>query len=127
VITPLTEAGQFDNYETMDTDASPPTGLTAGQFDRISKALADPRRVAVLQAIAREEYCACQDLRDQFPISKATMSHHIKELLRAGLINARREGQYLHCQARPEAMEAYTAELLRRVGVAAAAVQQRSD
>ena len=100
----------------METGNPPPT-LSPGQFDRIAKALADPRRVAVLQAIARETSCPCQELRDQFPISKATMSHHIKELLRAGLIDARRDGQYLHCQVRPQAMEAYTAELLRRVGL----------
>lgn len=110
----------------MDPKHDPPVALTAGQFDRIAKALADPRRVAVLQAIAREEICACHDLRDQFPISKATMSHHIKELLRAGLIDARREGQYLHCLARPEVMEAYTAELLKRVGVAASELPQRN-
>jgi ArsR family transcriptional regulator, arsenate/arsenite/antimonite-responsive transcriptional repressor len=104
-----------------------PPAITVGQFERIAKALADPRRVAVLEAIAREEQCACQDLRGQFPISKATMSHHIKELLRAGLIAARREGQYLHCQVRPQAMEAYTAELLRRVGVAATTMPERSS
>ena len=95
-------------------------GITSGQFERIAKALADPRRVAVLEAIAREDRCACQDLREQFPISKATMSHHIKELVRAGLIEARREGQFLHCQVRPEAMEAYATELLRWVGAPAA-------
>ena len=104
----------------------PEPAITSGQFDRIAKALADPRRVAVLEAIAREDQCACQDLRGQFPISKATMSHHIKELLRAGLINARREGQYLHCQVRPQAMEAYTAELLRRVGASVSALPERS-
>jgi DNA-binding transcriptional ArsR family regulator len=54
------------------------------------------------------------------------MSHHIKELLRAGLIDARREGQYLHCKVRPRAMEASTAELLRRVGVAGSALQERT-
>ena len=100
----------------MSTRNTSPTGITSGQFERIAKALADPRRVAVLEAIAREDRCACQDLREQFPISKATMSHHIKELVRAGLIEARREGQFLHCQVRPEAMEAYATELLRRVG-----------
>ena len=104
----------------MSTRNTSPTGITSGQFERIAKALADPRRVAVLEAIAREDRCACQDLREQFPISKATMSHHIKELVRAGLIEARREGQVLHCQVRPEAMEAYATELLRRVGAPAA-------
>ena len=104
----------------MSTRNTSPTGITSGQFERIAKALAGPRRVAVLEAIAREDRCACQDLREQFPISKATMSHHIKELVRAGLIEARREGQFLHCQVRPEAMEAYATELLRRVGAPAA-------
>jgi ArsR family transcriptional regulator len=93
-----------------------PAGLAPGQFELVAKALADPRRVAVLQAIADEDCCACQHLRDQFPVSKATISHHIKELVRAGMVEARREGQYLKCLVRREVLEAYAAELLRRVG-----------
>jgi ArsR family transcriptional regulator, arsenate/arsenite/antimonite-responsive transcriptional repressor len=100
----------------MSTRNESGVALAPGQFELVAKALSDPRRVAVLQAIAMEECCACQELREQFPVSKATISHHIKELLRAGLIEARREGQYLHCMVRREVMEAYTAELLRRVG-----------
>ena len=92
--------------------------LTPLQFELIAKALADPRRMALLQAIASEEECACQKLRNEFPVSKATISFHIKELVRAGLIEARREGQFLHCEVRRETLEAYTAELLRRTGAA---------
>jgi ArsR family transcriptional regulator len=88
--------------------------LTSQQFELIAKALADPRRMALLQAIASEEECACQKLREEFPVSKATISFHIKELVRAGLVDARREGQFLHCEVRREALEAYAAELLRR-------------
>ena len=90
--------------------------LGSEQFARIAKALADPTRVAVLEAIGREEVCACQQLCTEFPVSKATISHHIKELVRAGLVEARREGQYLHCRLRRETLKGYTAELLRRVG-----------
>jgi hypothetical protein len=36
--------------------------------------------------------------------------------VRAGLVDARREGQYLHCEVRREVMRAYTAELMRRIG-----------
>src|SRR3712207_6354914 len=90
--------------------------LTPPQFELIAKALADPRRMALLQAIARREECACQQLREEFPVSKATISFHLKELVRAGLIQARREGQFLHCEVRREVVEAYTAELLRRTG-----------
>jgi ArsR family transcriptional regulator len=90
--------------------------LTDKQFDLIAKALADPRRMQVLEVIAGQEECPCQRLRDEFPISKATISHHIKELVRAGLIDARKDGQFLHCEVRREVLEAYAAELLRRAG-----------
>jgi ArsR family transcriptional regulator len=107
---------QFDNYETVSTEAGTHHRLAPGQFELIAKALADPRRVGVLEAIADEQCCACQHLRDQFPVSKATISHHIKELVRAGLVEARREGQFLNVLVRRETLEAYAAELLRRVG-----------
>lgn len=107
---------QFDNYDTVSTETGSRHKLAPGQFELIAKALADPRRVAVLEAIADEQCCACQHLRDQFPVSKATISHHIKELVRAGIIEARREGQYLNCLVRRGTLEAYAAELLRRVG-----------
>ncbi len=100
----------------MKTRAAKPEPLTDDQFERIAKALADPTRVAVLEAIGREDECPCQRLRDAFPVSKATISHHIKELVRAGLVEARREGQFLHCQIRREVLRGYTAELLRRAG-----------
>ncbi len=91
--------------------------MTTRQFDLIAKALADPRRMALLETIAGERSCCpCQRLRDMFPVSKATISHHIKELARAGLVDTRKEGQYLHCEVRREMLQAYTAELHRRVG-----------
>src|SRR5918999_3887473 len=100
----------------MKQSARPRSRLTPLQFELIAKALADPRRMALLQAIASEEECACQKLREEFPVSKATISFHIKELVRAGLVEARREGQFLHCEVRRDTLEAYTAELLRRTG-----------
>ena len=90
--------------------------MTSRQFELIAKALADPRRMALLETIAGEDACPCRRLCDQFPVSKATISHHIKELVRAGLVDARRDGQHLHCEVRRDVLGAYTAELLRRVG-----------
>lgn len=95
--------------------------LSKKQFDLVAKALADPRRMAVLEVIAGERECACRKLREEFPVSKATISHHIKELVRAGLVEAHREGQYLNCEVRRDVLEAYAAELLRRAGVKARA------
>jgi ArsR family transcriptional regulator len=90
--------------------------LTEKQFQLIAKALADPRRMQVLEVIAGERECPCAKLTEEFPVSKATISHHIKELVRAGLVESRREGQYLQCEVRRDVLEAYTAELLRRAG-----------
>ena len=90
--------------------------LTAGQFDRIAKALSDPRRFALLQAIAENEDCPYQKLCQEFPVSKATISHHMKELIRAGLVEAERDGQYMSATFRADVLAAYTTELLRRTG-----------
>jgi ArsR family transcriptional regulator len=98
--------------------SSPRPRLTAQQFGLIAKALADPRRMALLEAIAEQRgECPCLRLREQFPVSKATISHHIKELSRAGLIEAHRDGQFLQCEVRREVLAAYSAELLRRMRV----------
>jgi ArsR family transcriptional regulator len=98
----------------VKTSGPPRSPLTDKQFELIAKALADPRRMAVLEVIAGEHECACSKLREEFPVSKATISHHVKELVRAGLVEAHREGQYLNCQVRRDVLEAYAAELLRR-------------
>jgi ArsR family transcriptional regulator, arsenate/arsenite/antimonite-responsive transcriptional repressor len=110
---------EFDSSTTIEPVSARSGGserLSGDQFDRIAKALADPTRVAVLEAIGQQDECPCQRLRDVFPVTKATISHHIKELVRAGLVEARREGQYLHCQLKREVLRGYTNELLRRAG-----------
>jgi ArsR family transcriptional regulator len=85
------------------------------QFARVAKALADPRRFELLELIATHDEVACKRMVEHFPVSQATISHHLKELATAGLIEARREGQCGHYRARPEVMSAYLAELERRL------------
>lgn len=89
--------------------------LTPRQFDLVAKALADPRRMALLESIGSEREYSCQKLCMGFPVTKGTISHHIKELVRAGLITVRRDGQYMFYEVRREVLAAYTAELMRRV------------
>ncbi|MGE5232053.1 MAG: ArsR/SmtB family transcription factor, partial [Deltaproteobacteria bacterium] len=99
----------------MPSRSSSRPRVSPRQFALIGKALADPRRVALLEAIAAEgDECACARIREQFPVSKATISHHVKELVRAGLIDAHRDGQFLQCEVRRDVLAAYTEELLRR-------------
>jgi len=111
----LTVVTQFDNYRTVPTKPSPSVQLLPGQFERIAKALSDPRRFAMLEAIGQMYGCPNQRLCDGFPVSKATISHHLKELANAGLIETERDGQYMSVRACPDVLKAYTEELMRRV------------
>jgi len=113
----LTAVRQFDNYRTVSTKSRTIVRLLPGQFERIAKALSDPRRFSMLEAIgANDNRCPNQSLCADFPVSKATVSHHLKELVQAGLVETQREGQYMTARARPDVLQAYTSELLRRVG-----------
>jgi|ERR1700742_3946573 ArsR family transcriptional regulator, arsenate/arsenite/antimonite-responsive transcriptional repressor len=69
--------------------------LSDEQFLAISRAIADPRRFAILQQVAAFQTgpLACSDLQEHNVISPATISHHIKELTEAGLIHVEREGR----------------------------------
>lgn len=81
-------------------------------FTRISKALADPRRYEILRRIARcSSGTACTVLKEKFPISRATLSHHLKELSNAGLIEVQRESKFMHVQLREKTWREYLDEL----------------
>ena len=86
------------------------------QFTRIAKALADPRRFEILEMIAGDDEVPCKRMVEEFPVSQATISHHLKELANAGLIEARREGQCGHYRMRPGVLAGYLAEVQRRLG-----------
>lgn len=85
------------------------------QFTRIAKALADPRRFEILEMIAAEDEVACKRMVERFPVAQATISHHLKELATAGLIQARREGQSGHYRVCPGVLEGYAEEMRRRL------------
>ncbi len=56
------------------------------------KALAHPARVAIVQHLLTREDCVCGDIVDQLPLSQSTVSQHLKELKKAGLIQGRVSG-----------------------------------
>jgi ArsR family transcriptional regulator, arsenate/arsenite/antimonite-responsive transcriptional repressor len=85
--------------------------LSLGQQRLIAKALADPRRFDILAAIAACDGVPCTDLREQFPITAATMSHHLKELETAGLIDGEKEGKFIRLHFQRPIWELYLAAL----------------
>jgi ArsR family transcriptional regulator len=80
---------------------------------KISKALADPTRLQIYEAIAANPDMYCGEIIEQYELSPGTVSHHLKILVEAGLIECRREGQFVHNRALPETMREYTQALSR--------------
>lgn len=89
-----------------------PLRLTRVRRAALLKALADPRRFELLETIAKAQCpLGCTEARAALPISPATLSHHIKELSAAGLIDVRREGKFHYLTLRPGVLEALGATL----------------
>lgn len=82
--------------------------LTDRQFHLIARALADPRRHEILEKLGKAgSCCACSDIRDCIPVSAATLSHHMKELENAGLVDSEREGKFVNYTLRRDILAAY--------------------
>src|SRR5919198_2365914 len=69
------------------------------------KALADPTRVAIVNRLAAApEVCVC-DLTAAFDLAQPTISHHLKILREAGLVDSTRRGTWAYYRLVPEAIE----------------------
>ncbi len=91
--------------------------LTGAEADRLAvtfKALGDPVRLRLLSLIASHdggEACVCQ-LTDFFDVSGPTISHHLKVLRQAGLIDGERRGTWIYYWVRADTMRALATVLV---------------
>jgi ArsR family transcriptional regulator, arsenate/arsenite/antimonite-responsive transcriptional repressor len=77
----------------------------AEQLADAFKALADPTRVAIVNRLASgEPSCVC-DLTATFELSQPTVSHHLRILRDAGLVEAERRGTFAYYRLVPDAVE----------------------
>jgi ArsR family transcriptional regulator, arsenate/arsenite/antimonite-responsive transcriptional repressor len=87
------------------------TAMSATQAEQVApllKALADPVRLRLISLIASSatgEACVC-DLNDAFDLTQATISHHLKVLHTAGLVDREKRGVWVHYSVRPAALSA---------------------
>jgi DNA-binding transcriptional ArsR family regulator len=58
----------------------------------IAKALSHPARIRILKILTEMNVCMCGDIVEQLPLAQATVSQHLKELKRVGLIQGEIEG-----------------------------------
>jgi len=62
------------------------------QLAELAKALAHPARIKILKILSNDNICMCGDIVDLMPLAQATVSQHLKELKRVGLIQGEIEG-----------------------------------
>ena len=88
--------------------------LTQDQAEQIApllKALADPVRLRLMSLVASNpggEACVC-DLNDAFDLTQPTISHHLKVLHDAGLVDREKRGVWAYYRIRPQALTSLSA------------------
>ena len=81
--------------------------MDGANIERISKALADETRLLIFKAIANNNEINCSKIAALRRVTLATVSHHLKILSHVGLIECRRQRQFVHNRAVPEMIENY--------------------
>ncbi|PYV24238.1 MAG: transcriptional regulator [Acidobacteria bacterium] len=87
--------------------------MQRSEVEKISKALADETRLRIFEAISASNHMTCGEIVSMRGVTPATVSHHLKILSEAGLIDCRREGQFVYSQTVPETIAAYTQALAK--------------
>ncbi|MFU8793205.1 MAG: ArsR/SmtB family transcription factor [Acholeplasmataceae bacterium] len=71
----------------------------------IFKALSDDTRLSIFMALTEETKCACQ-LLEGFSIAQSTLSHHMKILIAARLVDAVKQGKWVYYQINEKTCDA---------------------
>ena len=60
------------------------------QYSKIFKVFSDPKRLKIIDMLSNGELCACK-IQEEFHITQPTLSHDMKQLCDAGVVNSRKE------------------------------------
>lgn len=78
--------------------------LGPDQARTLLKALADPIRLQVIEALGGGECCVCE-LTEELGLAQSKLSFHLKVLREAGLLADRQSGRWIYYRLQPEALE----------------------
>ena len=98
------------------TAVAPPVAVTGGcclasaEARALLKALADPIRLQVVEALAGGERCVCE-LTAELGLAQSKLSFHLKVLKQAGLLADRQSGRWVYYRLRSESIEALSSWL----------------
>jgi ArsR family transcriptional regulator len=82
--------------------------LTIKQIEKVSKALGDANRLKILHYISNKGGCGqCAGIQDVVDLAQPSISHHIKILVEAGLIEPEKEGRNHKYTLNNEILEGY--------------------
>ncbi len=84
----------------------------ADRLAQVAKALSDPVRLQLVDVLRRHagKVCVCE-LQPLFEIGQPTLSHHLKKLREAGLVDVERQGLWAYYYVLPDALEELSAWL----------------
>jgi ArsR family transcriptional regulator len=88
------------------------------ELAQISKALSDPTRLQIYEEIAarKNKEIFCRQVVEKFGLTPGTISHHLKILADANLVDTRREGQFIYLKSRPGTIRDYSKALSKIAG-----------
>lgn len=82
------------------------------KIERISKALGDPYRIQIVEAIRKEnDWMQCTAIVDMLDLAQSTVSHHIKQLVDADLLLAEKDGRHARYRINQESFGEYVGYL----------------
>ena len=73
--------------------------------ERIAKALSDRNRLLILQNIAKQKCVGCTQVQDVVSLAQPTLSHHVKVLVDAGLVDTLKDGRNLNLYLNKEKVQ----------------------
>lgn len=85
------------------------------RYVTVMKALSDPTRLDMIRLIGSAEEYPCTSLERELPVSKSTISYHVKILSNADLVSVRREGKFFFYQLQTAVLDYFAPGILDRI------------